>query len=163
MKKQLLLLVTLLGMVGVKAYAHDIEVKNADGATIYYVWTNYKTELAVSYKGSTLSLDYYYDFYSGDLIIPEYVEYEGITYPVTSISPFAFCRCKNLKKVNIPDSITDFGNYAFYGCIGLTSIIIPNNVISIGNYVFSDCIELTSITFSNSLTTIGERAFDNCI
>lgn len=31
-----LLLTALLSMVGTRAIAHDIEVKNADGVTIYY-------------------------------------------------------------------------------------------------------------------------------
>ncbi|MBQ7448914.1 MAG: leucine-rich repeat protein, partial [Paludibacteraceae bacterium] len=47
--------------------------------------------------------------YSGSVVIPESVTYEGTTYSVTSI-----------------------GNRAFYGCTGLTSITIPNNVTSIG-------------------------------
>ena len=38
-------------MTGATAFAHDIEVANEDGVTIYYVWTNDNTELAVSYRG----------------------------------------------------------------------------------------------------------------
>lgn len=37
-------LVVLMSMIGAKAFAHDIEVANADGVTIYYVWTNNNTE-----------------------------------------------------------------------------------------------------------------------
>ena len=47
------LLTALLSAVGANVFAHDIEVANADGVTIYYVWTNYKTELAVSCRGSS--------------------------------------------------------------------------------------------------------------
>ena len=47
------LLTLLMGMVGINAIAHDIEVPNSDGVTIYYEWTNNKTELSVSYQGST--------------------------------------------------------------------------------------------------------------
>ena len=43
----------LLSMV---ASAHDIEVKNADGKTIYYNYTNNGMELGVTYRGS--SYDY---------------------------------------------------------------------------------------------------------
>ena len=46
------LLTLLLSMAGITAAAHDIAVANEDGKTIYYVWTNNKTELAVSYQGS---------------------------------------------------------------------------------------------------------------
>ena len=55
--------------------------------------------------------------YSGDVFIPESVEFKGITYRVTSI-----------------------GQNAFYKCYGLTSVTIPNSVVIIGQDAFSDCI-----------------------
>ena len=49
MKKQLLLLaMILLPMV---ASAHNIEVQNTDGITIYYNYTNEGTELEVTFRG----------------------------------------------------------------------------------------------------------------
>lgn len=100
-----LLLTLLLSMVGAKAYAHDIEVTNADGKTIYYVWTNNKTELAVSFRGS----DPYYSYsdrYSGNVIIPDSVTYNGTTYAVTSIGDGAFRACSDLTSVTIPNTVT---------------------------------------------------------
>ena len=49
--KQLLtfLLTVLMSMVGAKTYAHDIEVQNGDGVTIYYNYINNATELEVTY------------------------------------------------------------------------------------------------------------------
>jgi len=44
-----ILLTMLLCMFGVKAFAHDIEVQNAEGKTIYYKWVDNKIALAVSY------------------------------------------------------------------------------------------------------------------
>ena len=38
-----IILTTLLCFAGTKTYAHDIEVKNSDGVTIYYVYTNNNT------------------------------------------------------------------------------------------------------------------------
>ena len=51
MKKPLLsfLFMILLPLV---ANAHDIEVKNADGVTIYYNYINNGTELEVTYQGT---------------------------------------------------------------------------------------------------------------
>ena len=46
-----ILLTVLMSMTGSKSFAHDISVKNSDEVTIYYVWTNNNTELAVSYRG----------------------------------------------------------------------------------------------------------------
>lgn len=65
------------------AVAHDIEVVNADGITIYYVWTNNQTELAVSYQGSSYS-EYSFE-YSGNVVIPSSISYGGNTFSVTSI------------------------------------------------------------------------------
>ena len=111
----LFLLTLLMSMVGVTAFAHNIEVKNADGVTIYYNWTNNYTELAVSYRGSTFSS--YSNEYTGKVVIPEFVTYNGKTYPVTSIGESAFSGCTGLTSITIPNSVTSIGGSAFYKCI----------------------------------------------
>ena len=141
------------------AVAHDIEVVNADGITIYYVWTNNQTELAVSYQGSGC---FDYNEYSGNVVIPSSVSYEGNIYPVTSIGGDAFSGCDGLTSVTIPNSVTSIGNYAFYGCSSLTSVTIPNSVTSIGFVAFYGCSGLTSVTIPNSVTNIGDGAFQEC-
>ena len=55
--------------------------------------------------------------YKGDVIIPESVEYEGITYSVTSVGTYAFYNCSGLVSITIPNSVTSIGLYAFYKCI----------------------------------------------
>ncbi len=80
----------------------------------------------------------------------------------TSIGSDAFCNCKGLTGITIPDSVTSIGDDAFFGCTGLTSITIPNSVTSIGDWAFSSCAGLTSITIPNSVTSIGDWAFYNC-
>ena len=154
-----ILLTVLISMTGAKAFAHDIEVVNTDGVTIYYVWTNNNTELAVSYQGS-----HYYSYrgYSGNVVIPESVVYQGNTYSVTSIVDFAFYECSGLTSVTIPNSVISIGSYAFCMCGGLTSITIPNSVTSIGNQAFQQCSSLTSVIIPNSVITIGGCAFFGC-
>lgn len=125
-------------MVGIQASAHDIEVANSDGVTIYYNWVNNKTELSVTYRGT--SCERYQERYSDKVVIPEVVERYGTSYRVTSI-----------------------GDYAFAGCSGLTSVTIPNGVTSIGEMAFSRCSGLTSVTLPNSVTSIGHGAFQSCI
>ena len=138
MKKQSLitiLLTVLMNMTGVKTFAHDIEAANADGKTIYYVWANEaKTELAVSYRGS--SHHSYSDRYTGNVVIPKSVDYNGNTYPVTSIISYAFSYCSDLTSVTIPNSVTSIGYSAFLYCSSLTSITIPNSVTYIGSSAF---------------------------
>lgn len=119
MKKTLLtLLLTLLGSTTLQAY--DVEI---DG--IYY---NFSEDNATVTYGTPK--------YSGSVIIPSTVTYNGKTYSVTSIGFHAFYVCTALTSIIIPNSVTNIGHYAFKGCSGLTSITIPNSVTSIGIFVF---------------------------
>ena len=138
-----ILLTVLMSMTGSKSFAHDISVKNSDDVTIYYVWTNNNTELAVSCQGRYGS--YYSNEYSGNVVIPSSVVYNGNTYPVTSIGSEAFYYCSGLTSVTIPNSVTSIGSSAFYDCYGLTSVTIPNSVTSIGEWAFYGCSSLTSV------------------
>jgi hypothetical protein len=59
------------------------------------------------------------------IVIPETVEYEGITYRVTSIKEGAFAR-KNLVSITIPKSVTNIGHDAFSYCDNLKSVHITD-------------------------------------
>ena len=100
--------------------------------------------------------------YSGEVVIPEKVTYEGKQYSVTSIGSHAFQNCYNLTSVAIPNSVTSFDSGAFQGCSALTTITIPNSVTTIGPAAFQNCSALTTITIPNSVTTIGFAAFHGC-
>ena len=136
--------------------AHDF-VSNG----IYYNITNATNKtVAVTYKGSYY--DSYYNEYTGSVVIPESVSYNGKVYSVTSIGDRAFYDCDGLTSITIPNSVTSIGDDAFRFCSGLTSITIPNGVTSIGDRAFYDCEGLTSVTIGNSVTSIGYNAFYHC-
>lgn len=156
----IILLTVLMSTVSSKAFAHDIAVENADGVTIYYVWKNDKTELAVSFEGSQSGI--IDNEYQGHVIIPESVEYEGRTYSVTSIRESAFSLCNKLVSVIIPKSVTSIEGNAFNYCTSLISVVIPNSVISIGYNAFRKCESLKSVEIPRSVNFIGKGAFIDC-
>ena len=101
-------------------------------------------------------------FYSGSIVIPGKVTYEGSEYSVSIIGEAAFDGCSGLTSIELPNSLTTIGQYAFSGCSGLTFITIPNKVTSIGRDAFSGCGGLVSVTIPNSVTSIGKYAFEFC-
>lgn len=61
---------------------------------------------------------------SGDIIIPDSVQYNGVTYPVTAIGNRAFYRCQNIHSVALPSSIVFFDAYSFYNCSGIDTFFV---------------------------------------
>ena len=62
---------------------------------------------------------------------------------------------------------TTIGVSAFRGCIALKKVVLPDSVTEIGNYAFKDCSSLTTLVFPTSITTMGENipyyeAFSGC-
>ena len=84
--------------------------------------------------------------YSGAVIIPSTVTYQGKTYDVTKILFTAFYYNNNLKSVTIPNSVVEVGGLAFSNCPNLTSVNFPNSITEI-NYTYpyvDNCPSLTS-------------------
>lgn len=56
----------------------------------------------------------------GNVVIPSSIEYDTVTYNVTSIRNGAFDDCTGLISIVIPVSVTSIGRYAFADCTSLT-------------------------------------------
>ena len=106
--KNYFLLLTLL-CLSLSARAHDAKV---DG--IFYNLNADNKTAAVTFKGDNYWDD---DEYSGDVVIPETVTYNGITYSVTSLGDDCFAGCSSLTAITIPNSVTSLGDRCFYFCI----------------------------------------------
>lgn len=121
----------------------------------------------VSFPDLTCEVTYSDTEYSGDIVIPSTVTYQGRTLTVIRIrgnyfEKGAFYECSALTSVEIPNSVTTIGEYAFYGCSSLGSVEIPNSVTTIDGMAFSYCSSLTSVEISNSVTEISDAAFIAC-
>lgn len=141
------MLVALLFTSGAKAY--DFEVKG-----IYYYILDAEAITAQVCSGATK--------YSGEIVIPANVSYDGADYTVTSIGYGAFSN-SSVISVTIPNSVTSIGWNAFYKCSDLISVTLPNSITSIGRETFRGCASLTSVTIPSSVSSIEYRAFSVCI
>ena len=145
MKKIFLLLwFVLLGLFEVQAYQFE---KNG----IYYDIVNGK---AVVVSGDVS--------YSGDVVIPDSVEYDDVYLEVDSISEYAFQKSEFLSSIVLPKSLTSIGESAFSGCSGLVSIVLPKSLTSIGESAFSGCSGLDSISLPEGLTSVESHSFNCC-
>ena len=110
--------------------------------------------------------------YTGDVVIPSSVTYEGVDYSVTGIGNQAFYASADLISVSIPNSVASIGIGIFIGCTGLASIVIEE-----GNTVYDSRENCNAIieTASNKLlygcmnsaipdgvTSIENFAFSGC-
>ena len=143
-----LLLILFLGTPKVNAY--DFEV---DG--IYYNIIS-SDQVEVTYKNKSDR------GYSGNVLIPQVVIYNDVSYHVTTIGTEAFDFCLELQHVTLPNSLKTIGKQAFSRCSWLESINIPNSVISIEQSAFSECSFLHRITIPNSVKNISRSAFWGC-
>lgn len=95
-----------------------------------------KTSVSVS-KADNVSL-------SGELVIPEMVHYEDVTYTVTSIGYSGFSYT-DISSVKLPKTITDINSYSFYHCTKLETINLPTHIQYIGYGSLSGCSSLKHI------------------
>lgn len=85
--------------------------------------------------------------YSGDVVVPGTVEYDGITYTVKGVGNRAFEGCDDLRKVTISEGIYKIGAYAFFACGNLERVILPSTLERIeSNPVFTGCSKLEITT-----------------
>ena len=101
------------------------------------------------------------DFLGKPLNIPAEIEYNGITYSVTSIQNSAFKSYSRISEVNIPYGVTEIRSEAFEGS-SISYVNIPNSVTIIGGSAFADCTNLQNVEIPESVEEIGAQAFSGC-
>ncbi|MBP5782956.1 MAG: leucine-rich repeat domain-containing protein, partial [Bacteroidales bacterium] len=148
------LFVLLLSAVGMtKAFAQSF--------TMGYL--NY----SVNDDGTTVTVNGHVDGTeaTGELVIPEMVTYNELTYSVTTIGEWAFGACFGFNgNLVIPNSVTTISDCAFCYCNGFTgNLVIPKSVTTIGGSAFYYCSGFNgNLVIPNSVTYIGGDAFSEC-
>ena len=96
-------LAVLVALCSLNVYAYDVEI---DG--IYY---------NLDAENKTAEVTNGDDRYTGDIVIPESIEDDGVTYSVTSIGDYAFRYCTSLTSITIPNGVKSIKVCAFEYCI----------------------------------------------
>lgn len=179
MKKALITFVVFMlpMMASAKLFFENIPVGdlyyNFYGGVVYVSCASYQNDYYVEGEKERPG-DWYNikSFYSGSVVIPPEITYNGITYSVTGIDHYAFYNCSGLTSITIPSSVTYIGADPFQGCSGLTSIVVES-----GNTVYDsrdNCNAIISSEYNslilgckntvipNSVTSIGSSAFNGC-
>lgn len=160
MKKLTLSLLSI--MLPMVAFADAVEI---DG--IYYNLVPTTKEAEVTFNPNE---------YTGEVVIPASVTYDGADYSVTSIGSYSFFNCKSLTSISIPQSVTKIGDSVFSYCSSLSSIRISDiaawcsikfsgmdsNPLSSGGKFYLNDEEIKDLTIPNSVTSIGQFAFTYC-
>ena len=94
--------------------------------------------------------------YTGNIVIPKSVKYNGRVYAVTGIGEEAFYYCSGLTSVTISTSIASIGDRAFHGCGDLISLQVEN-----GNTIYDSRENCNAIieTATNTLVVGCENSF----
>lgn len=83
---------------------------------------------------------------------------------LTSYIGGAFGSCKNIKRVDIPESVIIIGEKAFSGCTNLETVSFGQNskLQTIGDGAFAGCTSLKEIEIPASITVLYLSAFSEC-
>lgn len=119
-----------------------------------------------------------------DLVIPDYVTYNGKKYPVTSMRgeifkgttirsvklpstlreiPNSAFRDTPITEITIPASVNIIQGSAFYGCKKLAKVVFEGNSAKAIHGCFQNCISLTNVTFPRSVGQMSYDMFSGCI
>lgn len=144
------LVAIMAGCTAIIATAYDF----ASGGLFYNVISGTKTVAVTSEAAEHSS-------YSGRVIVPESVTYNGEKYIVAAIGNKAFVRSK-VTDVQIPDNVTSIGDSAFYFSEELENITLPQKLTKISRCAFAGT-SITAIAVPEGVTELGNGAFQSCL
>lgn len=107
--------------------------------------------------------------YSGDIVIPDYIEYNGKVLNVTGIYEHCF-ENSSIESIKIGHNVKTIEDYAFHGCKKLSTISIPASVTTIiGGNSFAYCTNLKNLSFEDGIYelkfnkySISSACFEAC-
>ena len=97
-----------------------------------------------------------------DVVVPETIVYDDITYEVTAIAVCAFQNKSTLKTIKISNSVLSIGSSAFENCKYLEKVYLSNTLLRIDSYAFYGCTKINYIVIPNTINFLSTNAFQGC-
>ena len=133
----------------IKPIPTTVDTKTFGGITMQLKATS--TASVVSFDASVLPPNVH---------IPDYIAYNGSTYPVTSIREFAFEKC-DMSTIDLPTDISYIGSCAFKDCKNLVNVFMDKSVATIDSNPFKGCISLQNVRITAEETPDAPNDWEN--
>lgn len=93
---------------------------------------------------------------------PEYEDIKRTDFANVELYSESFSNCPSLKRVVLPEGITDIEDFCFTNCKNLTEVILPNSLEDISHHVLSECDKLERIYIPAGVESIGKEFLSSC-
>lgn len=133
----------------VKPIPTTVDTKTFGGITMQLKATS--TASVVSFDASVLPPNVH---------IPDYIAYNGYTYPVTSIREFAFEKC-DMSTIDLPTDISYIGSCAFKDCKNLVEVYMDKAIKNIDSNPFKGCISLQKVRITTATPPAAPNDWEN--
>ncbi len=133
----------------------DEWIIDKDSQAVYEIMENSSAANTVVYVKSN-------DVNATNVVIPNQISIDGISYKVNYIAANAFRNNKKLRTITIGSNIEIIGANAFYGCTNLRKVNMGKNVTTIGKSAFQGCKKLKNIIIKTKKLTnknVGKKVF----
>lgn len=125
--------------------------------------------LEYTFKGSEATVAKPSTPYSGDLVIPATVEYNGTTYNVSALNASAFKGTATQPNTTITSitfaensPITTLGRGQFNYCTAMTKLVLPKGITKVTQDTWSGCSALEELEIPGGITKLGANDLQGC-
>ncbi len=150
------------------------------GMTTNTLWKRQEKNPALAkFAGKGLRITAYNEFETNRVIIPREINGQPVIsigekafknatiseviFPksIKAILDEAFSGCKNLKQIDLPETLEHMGSFCFANS-GLTELAFPNSLKSIPSFCCNGCSEIETISIGHQVKKIDYSAFNGC-
>lgn len=97
-----------------------------------------------------------------DIVVPDYINYNGKDYPVMEVLTGACYNNPKLKSIKFGNQMLRIGSQTFYNCKALEKVEFGANVHTISSMAFYGCSSLNNLVLPPDMDTLGDFAFYKC-